>query len=127
MLRGKQFSFISPCQILLGRSRDCDLVMPNDFLHWDVSRRHCLLVADGRFVTIRDLGSRNGTYVNGRRIGQRARGVQPKTATRRLCSSLREGDQIRIANTVFQIEVHPDAVGTDERTESLGREPALAG
>jgi DNA-binding CsgD family transcriptional regulator len=49
---------------VLGRSSDCDLIIPEI----TVSRRHAeVSVRKGR-VTIRDLGSRNGTYVDGERI-----------------------------------------------------------
>lgn len=51
-------------KILIGRAEDCD-VRP---LGEEVSRRHCIVVADGTGVTVEDLKSRNGTYVNGVRI-----------------------------------------------------------
>ncbi len=51
-------------QILIGRSKDCDLVVDDP----TVSSRHARLVAqDGQFV-IEDLGSANGTYVAGVRV-----------------------------------------------------------
>ena len=45
---------------LIGRAGDCHLRpgCPS------VSRRHCALIANGDRVTVRDLGSRNGTFVN---------------------------------------------------------------
>ncbi|MFM9195724.1 MAG: FHA domain-containing protein [Planctomycetia bacterium] len=51
-------------RILIGRAEDCD-VRP---LGEEVSRRHCAVVAEGGGVTVEDLKSRNGTYVNGTRI-----------------------------------------------------------
>jgi pSer/pThr/pTyr-binding forkhead associated (FHA) protein len=56
VLTGKQF--------LIGREHDCDL-RPDSEL---VSRHHCVIRRDDFTVRIRDLGSRNGTYVNGHRI-----------------------------------------------------------
>jgi hypothetical protein len=51
-------------RLLLGRSSACQLVFADD----TVSRRHAeLRVADGRWI-LRDLGSSNGTWVNGRRV-----------------------------------------------------------
>jgi hypothetical protein len=53
-------------QLLVGRSHACDVVFVSDA----VSRRHArLLFRDGHWV-IRDLGSTNGTMVNGVRIGR---------------------------------------------------------
>jgi pSer/pThr/pTyr-binding forkhead associated (FHA) protein len=51
-------------QITLGRSSSCQLVFDDD----TVSRRHAALVCrDGAWHVV-DLGSSNGTYVNGRRV-----------------------------------------------------------
>ena len=51
--------------ILIGRSKDCDIVLPQLV----ITRKHAVLNkhADGSFV-LEDLGSRNGTFVNGKRI-----------------------------------------------------------
>lgn len=48
-------------KLLIGRSDECD-VRP---LGEEVSRRHCLLQMAGESLTVKDLGSRNGTIVNG--------------------------------------------------------------
>jgi pSer/pThr/pTyr-binding forkhead associated (FHA) protein len=49
---------------LIGRSPECDVFLDDV----TVSRRHAELVRDGERITIRDLGSLNGTFVNRRRI-----------------------------------------------------------
>jgi FHA domain/Domain of unknown function (DUF1707) len=50
--------------VTLGRSRECDCVVPEP----SVSRRHASLRRDGERWLLRDLGSRNGTRVNGLRV-----------------------------------------------------------
>ena len=51
-------------RLVLGRSPGCQLVFDDD----TVSRRHAeLRMADGRWI-LRDLGSTNGTWVNGRQV-----------------------------------------------------------
>jgi pSer/pThr/pTyr-binding forkhead associated (FHA) protein len=51
-------------QVVLGRSRECEVRLPDA----DTSRRHAKIVCEaGRFV-LHDLGSTNGTFVNGERI-----------------------------------------------------------
>jgi hypothetical protein len=51
-------------EVVLGRSRDCDCVLADP----SVSRRHAQLRRDGGRWLLRDLGSRNGTRVNGMRV-----------------------------------------------------------
>ena len=51
-------------QIVLGRARECDCVLAEP----SVSRRHAELRRDGDRWLLRDLGSRNGTRVNGVRV-----------------------------------------------------------
>jgi pSer/pThr/pTyr-binding forkhead associated (FHA) protein len=52
-------------KLLIGREEDCHLRPNSEF----VSRHHCALLLDDYTLRIRDLGSKNGTFVNGRRIG----------------------------------------------------------
>jgi pSer/pThr/pTyr-binding forkhead associated (FHA) protein len=56
---------ISNGESLVGRDEDCHLRPPSEFL----SRRHGVLLLDEKTLRIRDLGSKNGTFVNGHRIG----------------------------------------------------------
>lgn len=60
-------------EVTLGREPDNDIVIADHL----VSRRHAAIVpvADGHVV--RDLGSTNGTWVNGRRIGEQPVHLQP--------------------------------------------------
>ena len=48
----------------IGRHDDCLIRIKSS----QVSRRHCELLEDGDKLTIRDLGSSNGTFVNGKRV-----------------------------------------------------------
>ena len=51
-------------RMLVGRAPNCDCVLPEDC----VSRKHAQLWRDGERWLLRDLGSRNGTRVNGVRV-----------------------------------------------------------
>jgi pSer/pThr/pTyr-binding forkhead associated (FHA) protein len=57
-----------PRKLLIGRAEDCDLRLESDF----VSTYHCILLLDDYTLRLRDLGSKNGTFVNGSRIGTNA-------------------------------------------------------
>src|SRR5262245_40704455 len=59
---------------VVGRASNCYLQLPNDDEHRVVSRHHCLLDIDPPAVRVQDLGSRNGTFVNGQPIGRRPEG-----------------------------------------------------
>jgi pSer/pThr/pTyr-binding forkhead associated (FHA) protein len=60
---GKEIKIPTP-KCVIGRGDDCHLKPQSDA----ISRRHCEIVASDTEVVVRDLGSRNGTYVNGNRI-----------------------------------------------------------
>ena len=50
--------------VVLGRGTDANIRLDDEL----VSRRHCSLTFDGRTVTVQDLGSTNGTFVDGSAI-----------------------------------------------------------
>lgn len=91
---GKQDGSLIPLQtkkFLVGREQDCQLRPVSE----SVSRHHCVFSTDDFGVRLRDLGSTNGTFVNGKRLqGQIV---------------LKPGDRILIGKLEFQILIH-DAV-----------------
>jgi len=84
--QGKSFLF-PPGEFLFGRGSECH-IQPNS--DW-VSRQHCLLRVGLEDVSVRDLGSHNGTLVN----GQRVVGERP----------LHHGDQLQVGPLVFEIRL----------------------
>ena len=60
---------------LLGRMEDCHLCVPGDS---QVSRHHFLLEACPPMASLRDLGSMNGTHINGKKCGGREKGETPE-------------------------------------------------
>src|SRR4051812_43206586 len=53
----------------IGRRPDCDIVVMNS----QVSRRHAQITGVSGTFTVADLGSANGTYVNGVRVSEQVR------------------------------------------------------
>jgi pSer/pThr/pTyr-binding forkhead associated (FHA) protein len=100
----QQFEFAGRTVWTVGRATDCDLQLPSDEPHRIISRHHCRLDIDPPVVRVRDLGSRNGTFVNGRNIGQ------PGGAGDESCllpglpeAELHPGDSLRVGNVALQI------------------------
>ncbi|MBK9260406.1 MAG: FHA domain-containing protein [Polyangiaceae bacterium] len=60
---GRTFELVDG-RYLLGRAPEADIRLSLE----TISRRHALIVVQGDQVTIEDLGSRVGTFVNGRRV-----------------------------------------------------------
>lgn len=77
---------IKKSSFIIGRSKECALRAGSEA----ISRKHCELKQADSGVTVQDLGSRNGTYVNDERI----EGVQP----------LSHGDTLRIGPLEFRFE-----------------------
>ncbi len=79
----------------IGRAEDCHLRPASD----QVSRHHCVIRVASDSVTVRDLGSRNGTFVNGKRISDK--------------SPLMPGDRLVVGQLDFDVhivgapELHP--------------------
>ncbi len=53
-------------KVTIGRAADCELRLPSG----DASRQHAEIVAGEDGFTLRDLGSTNGTFVNGERVSE---------------------------------------------------------
>jgi pSer/pThr/pTyr-binding forkhead associated (FHA) protein len=102
----KRFTFDQPATCVIGRASDCDIVL-DGLEHLDVSRYHCQLEFDPPTVRVRDLGSRNGTFVNGVKIGQRRTWERPWEVQREEypAHELQDGDELRIGDVVLRVQV----------------------
>jgi pSer/pThr/pTyr-binding forkhead associated (FHA) protein len=91
---------------VIGRREDCDLIIPLG----EVSRKHCRLVKDGDLLKVEDLGSANGTYLNGQRVQE---------------SLLAPGDTVQVGPVVFVLQI--DGVPADDELRPVIAESASAG
>ena len=82
--RGKQFELNKP-EMRIGRGTDQDVVLADIA----VSRRHVTVLMDGQRFRLKDLGSGNGSLVNGQRVDT---------------VILNDGDQIEIGNTLMRFD-----------------------
>src|ERR1700683_5442552 len=103
-LSGIEFAFDESNSCVIGRATDCSPRVPDDSAHRTVSRHHCLLDINPPDIRVRDFGSLNGTYVNGKKIGQREKGTSPEEASDVSFPEhdLKHGDEIQVGDTVFR-------------------------
>src|SRR5262245_42832182 len=88
---------------LVGRKEECDLRLN----HKSVSKIHCVIVKTDGLLLLRDLGSTNGTRVNGQRVRRAA---------------LLPNDQIAFASFKFKVAFGPEeklAVPSAAHTQHL--------
>ena len=107
-LKGTEYVFSSRTTCILGRAVDCEPRIPDTKKHGFISRHHCLLDINPPDIRVRDLGSLNGTHVNGEMIGQRDQEslVSDPSRTRFPEHDLRDGDEIQIGDSVFKLRVN---------------------
>lgn len=104
-IQGKVFTFDEHDTFIFGRSHDCHARLPAE--DETASRHHFILEVNPPDACIRDLGSVNGTRVNGKKYGGRASGETPEEAAQRRFPevNLHDGDEIRVGETVFSFHV----------------------
>jgi pSer/pThr/pTyr-binding forkhead associated (FHA) protein len=92
---GAEVALKARAEYVFGRGKEADLVLGEDL----VSRRHAILTLAGEHPAIADLGSTNGTFVNGERVHGRA--------------PLRSGDRLLIGTSIARlVEVDDDEATT---------------
>ena len=91
---------LPPGEYWVGRQATNDLQLEDNA----VSRRHCLFVRSGEDCTLKDLDSRNGTFVSGTPVTEQ---------------QLEPGDEIRIGGSVFCYLVDPSSVVPAEKQVSI--------
>ncbi len=82
--QGGEFSLPANREIVVGRSSELDMVLVEDM----VSRRHAKIIVADDQIFIQDLGSTNGTFVNGEKIKR---------------AKLNEGDRILIGTSIIKL------------------------
>jgi pSer/pThr/pTyr-binding forkhead associated (FHA) protein len=96
--------------VVVGRKEECDLRLD----HRSVSKMHCIIVKTDGLLLLRDLGSTNGTRVNGFRVRRAA---------------LLPNDLLAIANYKFRVYLGPDAApikNAEQHTQHISAEEAAS-
>lgn len=104
--QGGEFPLYEGVPVIVGRSSELDMVLVEEM----VSRRHARIEYREGQVTVEDLGSTNGTFVNGERIER---------------ALLLEGDRLLIGTSILKLVLLEDAVAESQRSVqrlALGKE-----
>lgn len=107
---GEQKLFpIESGKTIIGRQEDCGLRIPLS----EISRKHALLIVEENSVTLRDLGSANGTYINNQRITEQ---------------ELQPGDHVVVGPVVFTVQINGEPADVKPvHTRLEARKPAQVG
>ena len=89
---------LEPGEMIVGREPAAGIWIDNG----SVSRRHARISVEGAALTLEDLGSKNGTWVDGARVDRR--------------TTLRDGAEVRFGSVVM----HVRQLSTPESTETIG-------
>jgi pSer/pThr/pTyr-binding forkhead associated (FHA) protein len=98
--QGGEFPLAEGQEIVVGRSSDLDMVLVEEM----VSRRHAHITVKRGAIIIEDLGSTNGTFVNGEKIER---------------ASLREGDRVLIGTSILKVVPVATAVSANRDLEAV--------
>jgi hypothetical protein len=101
-LEGRAFVSERHDLLLFGRAEDCNARLPED--DTGVSRQHFLVEVNPPDVMVRDLGSKHGTVLNGRRLGGR------KAKSEDIAADLKDGDRIEAGHAAFVVQIEPPCV-----------------
>jgi pSer/pThr/pTyr-binding forkhead associated (FHA) protein len=105
--KGREFILENEMDYVLGRALDCSCVVEDPYRL--VSRRHCRIDVRAPLVHIQDLGSRNGTQINGKNIGRTTNGKWFEEFMHEEYEEypLNDGDILQIAGYEFQVKLEP--------------------
>lgn len=98
--QGGEFPLPENGEIVIGRSSELDMVLVEDM----VSRRHAKITVTNAQIFIQDLGSTNGSFVNGEKI-KRAR--------------LNEGDRVLIGTSIIKLVATEGPASLDQAKAHL--------
>lgn len=103
-------AIVKPGTTLIGRQTGCHVRIPAA----EISRQHCEVLLKGETITLRDLGSANGTYVNGEKVDQRV---------------LSAGDMVTIGsvNLLLRIDGKPSRIDPKYTKASASKANAASG
>jgi pSer/pThr/pTyr-binding forkhead associated (FHA) protein len=105
--KGHRYCFRGVTTCVVGRDPDCFVCFAGSERDRRVSRRHCRLCLDPPLVRVQDLGSLNGTYINGQdtsALGEHQDFGVLFEDTEPIVNA-QDGDIITVGGTSFQVDI----------------------
>jgi hypothetical protein len=105
--QGGEFPLPEDGEIVIGRSSELDMVLVEDM----VSRRHAKISVESGDIFLEDLGSTNGSFVNGEKISR---------------TKLGEGDRILIGTSIIKVVASDGSSSVDDAKAKMDAAAASA-
>ena len=112
----QRYCFRGQTQCTVGRGSGCGVQLCGDERDECISRRHCSPEINPPLACIHDLGSTNGTYVNGTELRPSPVDSSGEPHKRATWKTLEEGDIITIGGTSLRVDF-PDCPNLNRRWE----------
>jgi pSer/pThr/pTyr-binding forkhead associated (FHA) protein len=115
--KNRKYCFCGPTHCEVGRALDCFVQLSGTERDQLISRHHCRLEIDPPLVHVADLGSSNGTYVNGSKVEPISTRTGDPPGSEKVVD-VNNGDLITVGGTTFQVDV-VDCPHVDEEREGI--------
>lgn len=116
-----RFCFCGPNRCQIGRAMDCFMRLAGTERDQLISRHHCQLEVNPPAIQVLDLGSRNGTYVNGRKVE-----TYVQESVQEAAFAVEDGDLITVGGTTLVAEIIECPHAVNEAGHSAWREGVTA-
>jgi hypothetical protein len=84
----------------VGRATDCFIELSGTERDQSISRHHCRLDINPPALQVQDLGSTNGTYLNGKEVGP-----APKELCEKISLFVEHGDLLTVGGTTLRVDI----------------------
>ena len=99
--KDRRFCFCGPTQCQVGRDLNCFIQLSGTERDRLISRHHCRLAINPPAIEVEDLGSSNGTYINGNKVDQ----IPEETVSETMGFAAKDGDVLTISGTTLRVDV----------------------
>jgi len=103
--KGTRFCMRELASCVMGRAPECQMQLCGAQRDQCISRRHCQLYFAPPFLCVRDLGSANGTYINGHNVTEEGPVCCDVPDLGKALGVASDGDILTVGGTTFQVNI----------------------